>query len=385
MSTEEPQVTSAPAAADGSPPVETKPVNTPKAPGTPEKTPSGHSRLRVVGIVVALILIVIALPHVIHALHTVSTDDAYVNSYVTFVAPRVGGQVARVLVDDNYRVKKGDVLVELDPEPFQVQVAIKEAAVNAAQADLNTAQATVRSEVGGLRSLRFQLEHAIEEADNQVALLSARSATLDQAKAALVLAQQEYARAKRLARYLMAAGLFTLGVGNYWMSLLNLDVSPWHVVWPRVVVIAGLSMLFAPLNVAAFLYIPKELRGAAVGLLALLRNEGGSVGTSVAQTIQERREQFHVLRLGEQLDRLNPAVNGFLADAGPAYGQQTADPVGAKQMTLQALDNLRQQQASALAYFDTFVFFAWVSFALILLVFMMKRSVAEKGAHIAAE
>jgi DHA2 family multidrug resistance protein len=187
------------------------------------------------------------------------------------------------------------------------------------------------------------------------------------------------------ARWLMACGLFTLGLGNLWMSYMNLDISPWQVVWPRVVVIAGLSMLFAPLNVAAFLHIPKELRGAAVGLLALLRNEGGSVGTSVAQTIQERREQFHVLRLGENLDMLNPAVKGFLADAGPAYLQQTADPVAAKQMALQALEDLRQQQASTLAYFDTFTAFAALSFVLVFSVFLMKRSVAAKGAHIAAE
>src|SRR5271167_446353 len=102
------------------------------------------------------------------------------------------------------------------------------------------------------------------------------------------------------ARYLMAAGLAVLAVGNYWMSQTNLAISPWQVVWPRVVVIAGLSMIFAPLNVAAFLHIPKELRGAAVGLLALLRNEGGSVGTSVAQTVLERRQQFNPLRLNEK-------------------------------------------------------------------------------------
>jgi len=110
-------------------------------------------------------------------------------------------------------------------------------------------------------------------------------------------------------RYLMAVGLVIMGIGCYWMSRLNLEIGPWGIVWPRVVVVAGLSMLFAPLNVAAFLYIPKELRGAAVGLLALLRNEGGSVGTSVAQTILERRDQFHSLRLGENLDQLNPVVN----------------------------------------------------------------------------
>src|SRR4029450_7384873 len=114
-------------------------------------------------------------------------------------------------------------------------------------------------------------------------------------------------------RYLMAAGLLTLALGNYWMSLGNLGIGPWDVAWRRVVVIAGLSMVFSPLNVAAFLHIPKELRGAAGGGLALLRNEGGSVGTSVAQTILDRREQFHVLRLNERLDTVNPAVNQFLA------------------------------------------------------------------------
>jgi DHA2 family multidrug resistance protein len=187
------------------------------------------------------------------------------------------------------------------------------------------------------------------------------------------------------ARYLIATGLFILGVGSYWMSRLNLEISPWQIVWPRVAFIMGLSTIFAPLNVAAFLYIPPQLRGAAVGLLALLRNEGGSVGTSVAQTIQERRDQFHSLRLGENLDPLNPAVNSYLDQVQPGFLQQTGDPVAAKQMALQSLANLREQQASALSYFDIFFIFAVVAVALVGLVFFMKRSVAAKDAHVAAE
>jgi MFS transporter, DHA2 family, multidrug resistance protein len=187
------------------------------------------------------------------------------------------------------------------------------------------------------------------------------------------------------ARYLMAAGLFVLGVGGYWMSRLNLEISPWQIVWPRVVFIMGLSTIFAPLNVAAFLYIPPQLRGAAVGLLALLRNEGGSAGTSVAQTIQERRDQFHSLRLGENLDPLNPAVNSYFDQVQPGFLQQTGDPVAAKQMALQSLANLREQQSSALSYFDVFFIFAVVAVALVGLVFLMKRSVAAKGAQVAAE
>jgi hypothetical protein len=120
------------------------------------------------------------------------------------------------------------------------------------------------------------------------------------------------------ARYLMAAGLLLMALGNLWFSRLNLSISPWQVVWPRVVLICGLSMIFAPLNVAAFVRLPRELRPAAVGLLALLRNEGGSVGTSIAQTILERREQFHTLRLNEDLDSLNPTVNQFFTQ-GSAF------------------------------------------------------------------
>jgi DHA2 family multidrug resistance protein len=187
------------------------------------------------------------------------------------------------------------------------------------------------------------------------------------------------------ARWLIAAGLVVLAAGNYWMARLNLEIGPWQVVWPRVVTIGGLSLIFAPLNVAAYMYTPRHLRGAAVGLLSLLRNEGGSVGTSMAQTLQERREQFHALRLGEYLDRLNPIVNSLWEPARAFFEQQSGDPVQSEQMTLQSLENLRQQQASSLAYFDIFWVCAVLALALTVLVLFMKRSVAEKGAHVGAE
>ncbi len=187
------------------------------------------------------------------------------------------------------------------------------------------------------------------------------------------------------ARYLMAAGLLTMAAGNYWISMLNLSISPWQVVWPRVVVICGLSMIFAPLNVAAFMYIPPELRGAAVGVLALLRNEGGSVGTSVAQTVLERQSQFHGLRLNEYLDRFNPAVTPFLDQSRQFFMMHVGDPVRAQNMALAALDAARQQQAEALSYFDVFWLSAALGVTLVLLLFLMRRSVAAKGAHVAAE
>ncbi len=132
-------------------------------------------------------------------LTTVSTDDAYVNGHVTFVAPRVVGQVRNVLVDDNYRVKKGDILVRLDKVPFEVQVAIKRAAVTAAEADLAAANAQVRGQVAQARANRYKLTHAIEDVNTQTANLAAAVATLHSKKAMLELAKGNLRRGEELA------------------------------------------------------------------------------------------------------------------------------------------------------------------------------------------
>ena len=153
------------------------------------------------GVLAALVLagiLIFGVPWIRLTLNTVSTDDAYVNGHVTFVAARVGGQIARVLVDDNNRVHKGEILAQLDREPYEVAVAEKRAAVETAKADLLAATAAVRGLEAQARSLRWKLQYAMEDVQNRVALLHARVAALDKSNAALKLAQTEFARAKQL-------------------------------------------------------------------------------------------------------------------------------------------------------------------------------------------
>jgi DHA2 family multidrug resistance protein len=105
----------------------------------------------------------------------------------------------------------------------------------------------------------------------------------------------------------------------------------------------------------------------------------------MAQTVQERRDQFHTLRLCEVIDSFNANIVAFLDQARAVFLQQSGDPSAAQQLALQTLENLRQQQASSLAYFDVFWLLAVVMLVPILTVLLMKRSVAEKGAHIGHE
>lgn len=115
------ETTSVPTSDDPPPPS----ASTPVAEVTPAVTkPIPWRRIAIIAVVI--IILALGAPALQHSFRFVSTDDAYVNSYVTFVAPRVAGQVEKVFVEDNNRVKKGDILVQLDPEPYEVKVAIKQ-------------------------------------------------------------------------------------------------------------------------------------------------------------------------------------------------------------------------------------------------------------------
>ena len=84
MSTEESKL--APSAPPPPPPP-------PKLAPTPGPASKSHRVRNILIAVGALVLLFIIVPRIVHSWNTVSTDDAYVNSYVTFVAPRVAGQV----------------------------------------------------------------------------------------------------------------------------------------------------------------------------------------------------------------------------------------------------------------------------------------------------
>jgi membrane fusion protein, multidrug efflux system len=152
----------------------------------------------IAGGVLGVLILIEAVPRVITAMKTVSTDDAYVNGHVTFVAPRVSGQVVHVLVDNNNRVRKGELLVQLDKEPYQVKVDIARTSLAIAQAGLVQAKAKVRGLEGLARSERFELAQAVESLKNQVAYLHVSVAALQAADARLTKARSDYLREKQL-------------------------------------------------------------------------------------------------------------------------------------------------------------------------------------------
>ena len=183
---------------DGTPAATADPPPHPEAPATPP----GHRSKKWLVLAGTLAALAAAgyflVPWVDTALNTVSTDDAYVNGHVTLVAPRVTGQVKTVLVDDNSRVKKGDLLVQLDKEPFEVQVALKRAAVRLAEANQTAAESKARGLEAQLGSQRWKLQSASEQVDALVAQLKVKAANLRTQEATLDRTRADYERGRRL-------------------------------------------------------------------------------------------------------------------------------------------------------------------------------------------
>jgi membrane fusion protein (multidrug efflux system) len=72
-----------------------------------------------------------------------TTDDAFIEGYVTFISPRVAGPVVSLRVKDNQRVKAGEVLLEIDPADYQTQQAQAAADLAAAESRVHQAEAQV--------------------------------------------------------------------------------------------------------------------------------------------------------------------------------------------------------------------------------------------------
>jgi len=161
------------------------------------------------------------------------------------------------------------------------------------------------------------------------------------------------------ARRMIFAGLVTITVATWWLSLGNLQMSESNLVWPRVLQIMGLGMTTVPLSTIMFRFLPADQSSNAAGIYALVRNEGGSIGIALSSTFLQRAAQTHQTYLAANLTASNVVRHGTTPDS--AYA------------SMALLYGRVQEQASLLAYMDQYRMFAYLLALLLPLVFLLKR------------
>jgi membrane fusion protein, multidrug efflux system len=312
----------------------------PKSPAGPPRRsrPTGGRKwlIGAIGVLVLVLACVFGIPRIELALNTVSTDDAYVNGHVTFVAPRVSGQISRVFVEDNNRVHKGEILAQLDKEPYEVAVSQKQAEVDTAMADLQAATAAARGIEAEARSRRWALQHAIENVDNQIAVLDARVAALNKSRAALALAQSEFDRA----RVLVAKNDVSREVYDERQAQLttaSADVAQTLAEIYQVRVSLGLSA--HPDNGAALDSVPRDLDETFSGVLQAQSNLiQSAAGLGVVHTYNQNPKEM--LAQFEKLGNIDTTFARLAAEA-PAVKEAEAKLETARRELAQAKLNLR--------------------------------------------
>lgn len=90
----------------------------------------------VIPIVTGLVILVTGILISINSIFYKSTDDAYVEGHIITIAPRVAGPVENLYIDDNQFVKKGDLLLKIDPNDYEVKLKQTSAKLEEARAVL---------------------------------------------------------------------------------------------------------------------------------------------------------------------------------------------------------------------------------------------------------
>src|SRR5579864_8669884 len=124
------------------------------------------------------------------------------------------------------------------------------------------------------------------------------------------------------AKYIMAFGWLCLASGMYYSAMrIDLLISFRSAAWLRVAQAFGLGFLFVPINLTAYIGVPREKGNSVSGLVNFMRNIGSSVGTSMVTTLLARRAQFHQSVLSYHTTRYDPAFRDQMAGLAQQIAQ----------------------------------------------------------------
>ena len=138
----------------------------------PQTSPEIHplisksrGRKKTKGLVVLLVVIIaggwFGLKWFISGRSNIETDNAFIEARIVPVSSKVSGTVARVLVNDNQSVKRGDLLLEIDGRDYQLQIAKAAAGVGMAENEMGGEQLKAEGARAALQSAKARFDQAV--------------------------------------------------------------------------------------------------------------------------------------------------------------------------------------------------------------------------------
>ena len=188
------------------------------------------------------------------------------------------------------------------------------------------------------------------------------------------------------ARKLLGFGFLGTAFAMYRISQFSLDVGFWNFWWPLMLQGAGLGLIFVPLTTVTNDPVPKERMGNATSIFNLMRNVGASIGISMVETLQVRKQQMHINVLAQHVTSTSPQAQQMIRRMTAFFlsrgGSPGTGPGTANSQAYQAIWGMVVRQATMLSYNDVFRFLAAMFVVMSPLIFLMKK--AKKGGAVMA-
>jgi DHA2 family multidrug resistance protein len=188
-------------------------------------------------------------------------------------------------------------------------------------------------------------------------------------------------------RWLLTFGFFTFGLTTLYFGNVTLEISPTTLLLPILITGFALSFVFVPISTAAYGTLQNEQIGNASGLFNLMRNVGGSIGISIAQTLLTRRADVHQNEIINQVPTTGAAFENSIQQTQHAltgyFGPNNTGGVGGGRAASTLYEQLGRQ-ASLWAFVDVFRWLSILCFFCVAAVWLLKKvkpGKAPAGAH----
>jgi DHA2 family multidrug resistance protein len=178
--------------------------------------------------------------------------------------------------------------------------------------------------------------------------------------------------AKVDARYLLTFGFIVFGITSLFFGNVDLSISPTTLLMPIIITGFALSFVFVPITTQAYGTLPNQQIGNASGIFNLVRNIGGSVGISVAQTLLTRRSDAHQNEIINYVPQSGYWFEQHSATLRNYFSHLTNAPNAAGAAMAQMYNQLGQQ-ALLWAFVDVFRWMALLCFGCVGLVWLFKK------------
>jgi DHA2 family multidrug resistance protein len=183
------------------------------------------------------------------------------------------------------------------------------------------------------------------------------------------------------ARFLLLIGSTALAWSMFLAADLNLDVSFWHMTFPRIIMGLSLGFIFVPLTMACMSRIPQQQMNAASGFFNLSRNIGGSIGIALMATLLSRRGQFHQTGLVEHITPYAHQGQEALGETARLLAYRGMEPALSGDGALGMLYGEIQRQATMNAFIDDYWLLGWITVISIPLIYIMRRPDPDAATH----